>query len=186
MSCMRKRKRTIANRYANDDDRSCQRLRVDQGLHRLASFFGSGDPLRIVRHGKGAVQIGDNDQVGKRMPKLRASVLGALEEIGCRSGCHRLPERSFSIGSVLFPVCARCTGVFFGQVMAIAAFAFGLRVSPALSLLLLLAMGFDWLVQEIGWAESTNPRRLFTGIAGGFGLFSLYLFGAAKLWMFLF
>jgi hypothetical protein len=28
--------------------------------------------------------------------------------------CHQLPDRSFSIGAVHMPVCARCAGLYFG------------------------------------------------------------------------
>ncbi len=110
------------------------------------------------------------------MSKLRVSVLNLLQEVGDRSGCHQMPERSFRIGDYTFPVCARCTGVFVGQVLAVVAFLFGFRCSPVLSAALLSLMGADWLIQRLGWMESTNPRRFVTGICGGFGLFSLYLF----------
>jgi uncharacterized membrane protein len=36
--------------------------------------------------------------------------------------CHQLPDRSFSIGGVHMPVCARCAGLYFGgAAMAFAA-----------------------------------------------------------------
>jgi uncharacterized membrane protein len=109
------------------------------------------------------------------MPKLRETVLTLLQDIGDRSGCHQMPERSFKIGTYVFPVCARCTGVFFGQLSAIVFAVSGVICPYYIALSLLAIMGLDWFVQRIGLRESTNLRRLVTGICGGFGLFSVYI-----------
>jgi uncharacterized membrane protein len=135
-----------------------------------------------MRHRKGKIQIQNNSIYHQRMSKLRKSVLGFLQEIGDRSGCHQLPERSFRIKAYTFPVCARCTGVALGQVLAVFVFLFGLSVPPILSVGLLTVMGIDWSIQKIGWMESTNMRRLLTGLCGGFGVFSTYLFVLAQIW----
>lgn len=115
------------------------------------------------------------------MPTLRISVLNFLQAIGDRSGCHQMPERSFHIKGYTFPVCARCTGVFFGQLLAVV-----LRISGAacpwyIAAGLLALMGLDWLIQRLKIRESTNIRRLVTGLCGGFGLFSLYIAAAVSL-----
>ncbi len=109
------------------------------------------------------------------MPQLRLSLLNLLQSIGERSGCHQMPERSFKIGWYTFPVCARCTGVFFGQLSAVVLLLFGIICPPVIALALLAAMGIDWLLQRTGFLESTNIRRLLTGLCGGTGLFSMYI-----------
>ncbi len=109
------------------------------------------------------------------MSKLRETVLTLLQDIGDRSGCHQMPERSFKTGAYVFPVCARCTGVFFGQLTAVILALFGTVCPYHIAISLLAVMGFDWLVQRIGLKESTNIRRLVTGVFGGFGLFSIYI-----------
>lgn len=109
------------------------------------------------------------------MSKLRETVLVLLQDIGDRSGCHQMPERSFKIGAYVFPVCARCTGVCFGQISAVILAAFGMVCPYYIAVCLLAVMGLDWLVQRTGIKESTNIRRLVTGVCGGFGLFSIYI-----------
>ncbi|MCP1101725.1 putative membrane protein [Aequitasia blattaphilus] len=107
------------------------------------------------------------------MSKLRQSILKTLRIIGNHSGCHQLPERSFFYKGKQFPVCARCTGVAIGQMVAVIAGVF-LRIPLALSLSLLGIMGIDWGIQELKIKKSTNIRRLITGALGGFGVVGVY------------
>ncbi len=112
------------------------------------------------------------------MSKLWQSILEFSRMIGNKSGCHQLPERSFFINGLQFPVCARCMGVLIGEVIALvfAIFPFRLK-SIKIPLFCMGVMGIDWGMQEAGIKESTNIRRLVTGILGGFGLFSIYILG---------
>ena len=93
---------------------------------------------------------------------------------GKRLGCHQIPERSFFVMGCQFPVCARCTGVFAGEVLFILLALFG--ISPPLipCLLLLIPMGIDWGIQRIGLVMSNNIRRFITGFLGGFGITKIY------------
>ena len=108
------------------------------------------------------------------MSKLRQHFLVCIRTIGNHSGCHQMPERSFFYKNLQFPVCARCTGVFLGKCLFLILVWF-FRIPPFLSVLFLCIMGFDWLLQWRKIKESTNLRRFFTGILGGFGIASLYL-----------
>lgn len=108
------------------------------------------------------------------MSGLRQSFLEFIRTLGNYSGCHQMPERSFFYKGKQFPVCARCTGVFFGHMTAIVLFLRGKKVSFRTCLSLMGIMGLDWGIQEAGIMESTNPRRLVTGFCGGLGLFSFY------------
>ena len=108
------------------------------------------------------------------MSKLRQKILELIRTAGNYSGCHQRPERSFFYRGKQFPVCARCTGVTAGQLAAILAGCF-ISIPLRFSIALLAVMGIDWGVQELGIKTSTNRRRFITGIAGGFGLFSIYI-----------
>lgn len=109
------------------------------------------------------------------MSKLWKSVLDTIYELGDNSGCHQMPERSFFYKGKQFPVCARCTGVAIGQTTAILLALFKRFLSFPYALFLLALMGIDWGIQAIHMKESTNLRRLVTGICGGLGLFSIYI-----------
>ncbi len=113
---------------------------------------------------------------------IKQRLLWLLRTAGNYSGCHQLPERSFFYKGKQFPVCARCTGVSIGQLLSIIVnIRFGTR-SLMFSTLALSCMGADWLIQEAGIKESTNRRRLLTGMLGGFGLFNLYFIFLRKLY----
>lgn len=97
-----------------------------------------------------------------------------LMELGERTGCHQKPERSFYIHGYQMPVCARCTGVFLGYLLAIPAFIrWGFLIAP--SLLGALSMLVDWLLQSSKITRSNNIRRFITGMLGGFGIMSFQL-----------
>ena len=93
----------------------------------------------------------------------------------CSWGCHQMPERSFFFRQYQFPVCARCCGVTIGTILGYILFYCGFIVSVPIALLSMLLMFADWAIQWLDIKESTNTRRLITGIFGGLGCTSLYL-----------
>ena len=93
---------------------------------------------------------------------------------GQLSGCHQMPERSFFCKGKQFPVCARCTGVFIGSLAGIVIYF--IQPLPLWTCFLCCAVMFaDWLIQRVGVRESTNVRRLITGIICGVGIWNIYL-----------
>ena len=99
-----------------------------------------------------------------------------LMKAGKRLGCHQKPERSFFFqGKYQYPICARCTGVIVGEIIAIICL-FIFRLKWWMILLLLAPMGVDWVLQRINVLPSTNIRRLITGILGGFALTYVYFY----------
>lgn len=101
----------------------------------------------------------------------------SLMEYGHRLGCHQMPERSFSYKGYQFPVCARCTGVIIGEVIAIVLLLFRIEVDITIAIGLLLIMGIDWGIQFMKLLQSNNIRRLITGMSGGIGLMYGYYYG---------
>ena len=94
-------------------------------------------------------------------------------EYGARCGCHQRADRSFFLGRWQFPVCARCTGVMIGHFIGFH-LAVKKRVSSWAAVCLCEVMLADWVLQALRIKESTNSRRLVTGIAGGIGTTVLY------------
>ena len=97
-----------------------------------------------------------------------------LMDFGYRLACHQMTDRSFFINGYQFPVCARCTGVIIGEVVAILLILLRINIGFIWAVALLLVMGADWFLQYTNWVESNNTRRVITGISGGLGLTFLY------------
>ena len=92
--------------------------------------------------------------------------------IGSKTGCHQMHERSFSFFGFQFPVCARCTGLGIGQLSGYL-LTFALLNYNAINLLIpaiisLLVLGIDGIGQYYKKWESTNLRRLISGLSCGF------------------
>lgn len=170
---MRLRKCHLSIPAGDYHQRQDQGIWLYQGMSGLSDLLHSRNPVRIMRHGKRQNKDHHHYEACKHMSKLRKPLVKLIYEIGEYSGCHRMPERSFFWKGRQFPVCARCTGVGIGQTLALLLWVIDFPLSMCLCFLAL--MGIDWGLQEFRIKESTNYRRLFTGIMGGFGLFSLYI-----------
>lgn len=96
-------------------------------------------------------------------------------------GCHQLPERSFFYKGFQFPVCARCTGIISGYILAILLLALGFKISLKVCAFLIIPMALDGTVQLVAEYKSNNFRRFFTGLFSGIG----FLWAAFNLIMFL-
>lgn len=99
-----------------------------------------------------------------------------LMDFGDKLGCHQIPERSFFFKGYQFPVCARCTGVFIGEFIAIILLIFHIKINLYISIGLLLIMGIDWGIQYLKILYSNNIRRLITGLSAGIGLTYIYYY----------
>lgn len=84
--------------------------------------------------------------------------------------CHRIPERSFFIRGKQFPVCARCTGILCGYIIAMICLLMVISYSFLGSILLLIPMVIDGTGQLYNKWKSTNSRRFITGLLAGVGI----------------
>lgn len=95
--------------------------------------------------------------------------------MGRLSGCHQIPERSFRFRGKPFPVCARCTGVLIGYLIGGIGFIF-YPLPIWVNIAFCAVMLADWLIQYLKIRQSTNLRRLLTGLLCGIGWFQLFLY----------
>lgn len=85
--------------------------------------------------------------------------------------CHQKPERSFHFGGKQFPVCARCMGIYIGVIVGLAVSFFWMP--PLLACVaLLLPLSVDGIAQSLTQYESSNGRRLITGLLFGYAIFT--------------
>ena len=89
-------------------------------------------------------------------------------------GCHQRADRSFYYKGKKFPVCARCTGIISGAVLAVLTILF-FRLEIKYCFILMIPLIIDGTVQRFSKYESTNLRRLITGILFGYGAVCIVL-----------
>ena len=82
--------------------------------------------------------------------------------------CHQLSHRSYVYNDNQMSFCARDTGIFVGLVLG---FTYASRKKIILTLPLIIAalipIGLDGTIQLLTDYESTNPKRLVTGLIAG-------------------
>ena len=89
---------------------------------------------------------------------------------GKACGCHQKKERSFHFKGKQFFLCARCTGIFFSQIIISPIFYFlGLHMG-FYSLLLIIPLIIDGTLQYYTKYISNNFKRLITGLLGGYAI----------------
>jgi uncharacterized membrane protein len=76
--------------------------------------------------------------------------------------CHKIPRRSFFINGRQFHICARCTGIAFGGMLAPVILLLP-QASPGILGIAPLALVVDGLSQAMGLRESKNWLRFATG-----------------------
>ncbi len=99
-------------------------------------------------------------------------------------GCHARPDRSFYFRGKQFPICARCTGELVGMILCIPTLIFWGCPSFGIVLLLMVPLIVDGSVQKLTSYESSNIRRLITGILFGMALiFTFVYFHRTCVWI---
>ena len=93
-----------------------------------------------------------------------------MEFCGKHFRCHQMPERSFFIRGYQFPLCARCTGIYLGHILAFLINPF--IVLPLWLALLMLPMIVDGAIQYFTSYRSNQFKRFTSGLLFGFALVS--------------
>jgi uncharacterized membrane protein len=77
--------------------------------------------------------------------------------------CHQLPERSFDLGGIQLPVCARCFGLYLsGAIGALAAWSSRRRAGGGVRIALAVAAiptAVTWSAEMAGLAAFSNVSR---------------------------
>ena len=112
----------------------------------------------------GSVGIYDNKEIIQDMNPINKMVyyLGDLN-------CHQLSHRSYEYNENQMPFCARDVGIFVGLALGFI-FALGRKVELTLPLVILslVPIGLDGTIQLFTEYESTNIKRIVTGLIAGF------------------
>jgi len=112
----------------------------------------------------GSVGIYDNKEIVQEMNPINKMVyyLGDLN-------CHQKSNRSYEYNENQMPFCARDVGIFVGLALGFI-FALGRKVELTLPLVILslVPIGLDGTIQLFTEYESTNIKRIVTGLIAGF------------------
>ncbi len=99
--------------------------------------------------------------------------------------CHRLPDRCFNLAGHTWAVCHRCSGIYFGLLVATVVDSPWnrlLRKHSRLGIILgLMPLVFDALMNLAGLWRSNGATRFLTGMVFGTTTSSLLVFGLAEL-----
>ena len=111
----------------------------------------------------GSVGKYDNEEVIEKMNPI-SRVVYYLGDVNC----HQLSHRSYEYNDNQMSFCARDFGIFLGLAMGFT-YSLGRRIELTLPLIILALtpIGIDGTVQLLTDYESTNPRRIITGLIAG-------------------
>lgn len=118
--------------------------------------------------------IQQTEAVEEDMKDRMTWIHAELMIVGFRIGCHQRPDRSFFWKGYQFPLCARCTGVVIGYSITLPCYHLW-DANVWFCIIFSAVMFVDWMIQYLQILESTNIRRLITGIMGGYSIFTLQI-----------
>ena len=81
-----------------------------------------------------------------------------------------MPSRSYFVFGYQFPLCARCMGILFGEILVCVFVSFDRFLDVLYAFGLILPTAIDGILQLKGFYESNNIRRLVTGVMAGIGI----------------
>jgi uncharacterized membrane protein len=119
-------------------------------------------PEKSIQDLSGLVVISDNEKSIENLSFPWNFIYSAGDRL-----CHQKIERSFLINGNQMPFCARCTAIWLGLVIGLGFMVFyriELNEKFVIALLIgIIPIGVDGVGQLMGFWESTNIIRVFTG-----------------------
>lgn len=94
--------------------------------------------------------------------------------------CHQIPSRCFWLGDTPLPICARCLGMWLGQLLAASeGLRNGDRVRWRVSrgAALVAVCWISWIAGHYSLPLTGNVERLASGTLGGMGVYILTICG---------
>lgn len=88
-------------------------------------------------------------------------------------GCHQIEKRSFFFKGYQFPICARCTGLLCGYLIAGILCIWEMIPAWYWCFCMLIPMALDGMVQLKTKYESNNLKRMVTGCIAGYGFIGI-------------
>lgn len=107
--------------------------------------------------------------------KFTTGLTYRLLSIGRRPICNLHYDRAPHWRGICFPLCWRCTSIIISFEVSHYMLAFSVNVNLLPALFLCLPMTIDGIGQYFFHKESTNMRRIWTGVLAGIGLAFLKL-----------
>lgn len=108
------------------------------------------------------------------LPPLLSAEMGAVIRQSFAPVCHQMPSRSLHIGGEPVAICDRCSGIYLGLVVGVAATGWGGSLwepfgTTGRYLLLgsLVTLGIDWIAPLLGLWENGPISRVPTGLLFG-------------------
>jgi len=92
------------------------------------------------------------------------------KRVGLVFFCHRIEERCIKIGNHTSFLCARCTGLVVGTVLAVAFLALNVSVPLYVLSVFCIPLLIDGFTQLSNLRKSNNPLRVVSGILFAIGL----------------
>ena len=111
----------------------------------------------------GSVGLYDNKKVIQEMNPI-SKIVYYLGDVNC----HQLSHRSYEYNNNQMPFCARDVGIFVGLAVGfILSLGRKIELTLPIVILCLIPIGLDGTIQLITEYESTNPKRIITGMIAG-------------------
>ncbi len=109
-----------------------------------------------------------------------------LMNFGKACGCHQMKERSFTFRGKQFFLCARCTGIFIGQIFIAPLFYILSLHFGYYTILFAIPMIIDGVFQVLTKYRSNNLKRLITGLFAGYGIATVIIKIIINIYKFIF